>query len=75
MTLEYAVRVIFTPLDIPQLSPLENTELGTALIHHVHGTLSWFSLVIIYMCKKCPNTPVIRSLIHPFIFTSPPPPR
>ena len=64
----------FIPLDIPQLSPLENTEIGTALIHHVHETLSWFSVVIMYMCKKCPNTPVIRSRIHPFIFTSPPPP-
>ena len=61
------------PIDIPQLSPLENTEIGTALIHHVNGKLSWSSLVIIYMCKKVSNTSVIRSLIHPFIFTPPPP--
>ena len=40
LTLEYAVRVIFISLDIPHLSPLENTEIGTALIHHVHGKLS-----------------------------------
>ena len=64
MTLEYAVRVIFIPLDMPQLSPLENTEICTALIphvHHVHGELSWSSLVIIYMCKKVseyPNLPI-----------------
>ena len=74
LTLKYAVRVVFIPLDIPHLSPLENTETGTALLHHVHGTLSWFSLVIIYMCKFFSNTPVICSLIHPFIFTSTHPP-
>ena len=49
--------------------PLENTEIGTALIHHVQGKLSWSNFVIIYMCKKCPNTPVIRSLFYPFIST------
>ena len=69
----YSVHVIFIPLDVQKLSPLANTGIGTALIHHVHGKLSWSSSVIIYMCKKCPNTPVIRSLIYQFIFTPPPP--
>ena len=69
MTLEYVVHVIFIPLDVHKLSPLENTEIGIALIHHVHAKLSWSSLVIIYMCKKWSNTPGIRSLIHAFTLT------
>ena len=73
-TLEYAVHVICPTL---RCTKIKNTEIGTALIHHVNGKLSWFSLVIKYLClvikcaKKCPNTPVIRSLIYSFI---PPPP-
>ena len=68
LTLEYEVHVIFIPLDIQKVSPLKNTEVGTALIHHVHVKLSWSSLVI----EKCPNTPVIRSLIYPFFHSLPP---
>ena len=71
LALKYAVRVIFIPLDIPQLSPLENTEIGTALLHHVHGTLSWFSLVIIYMCKKMSE---YSSHLFTHLFSPPPPP-
>ena len=42
LTLENAVHVFFhtvvmIPLDIPKLSPLENTEIGTALIHSDSG--------------------------------------
>ena len=59
LTLEYAVRVIFIHLDIPQLSPLEDTEKGTALIHHVRGTLSCFSLV-----QK--NVQIPQSFVHLF---------
>ena len=43
LTLEYAVPVIFIPFDVQKLSPLENTEIDTPLIHHVHRTLSWSS--------------------------------
>ena len=39
LTLEYKVHVIFIPLDVQKLSPPENTEIGTALIPHVHGKL------------------------------------
>ena len=66
--------MIFIPLDIPQLSPLENTEIGTALLHHVHGTLSWFSLVIIYMCKKMFEYPSHSFTYSPIYFNFPPPP-
>ena len=75
LTLEYAVRVIFIPLDMLQLSPLENTEICTALIHHVHhvhGMLSWSSLVIIYMCKKVSEYPNHSFSYSPIYFPPPP---
>ena len=75
LTLEYEVHVIFIPLDIQKVSPLENTEIGTALIHHVHGKLSWSSLVIIYMCKKVSKYPSHSLTYLPIYFqTLPPPP-
>ena len=72
MTLEYAVHVIFIPLDVQKLSPLENTEIGTALIHHVHGKLSWSSFVIIYMCKQVSEYPSY-SFTYLLIYFHPPP--
>ena len=75
LTLKYAVRVIFIPLDIPQLSPLENTEIGTALLHHVHGTFSRFNLVIIYKCKNFFEYPSHSFIYSPIYFhLNPPPP-
>ena len=56
------------------MSPLENTKIGTALIHHLHGTLSWFSLVIFYMCKKTSEYPSHSLTYSPIYFHLPPPP-
>ena len=61
-------------LDVHKLSPLEKTELGTALIHHIHGKLSWSSLVIIYMCKKVSEYPSHSFTYLPIYIHPPPPP-
>ena len=58
-------------LDVHKLSPLQKTEIGTAIIHHIHGKLSWSSLVIIYMCKKVSEYPSHLFTHYPY---SPPPP-
>ena len=74
LTLEYEeVHVIFIPLDVQKLSPLENTEIGTALIPHVHGKLSRSSLVIIYMCKKVSDYHSHSFTYLPIFFHPPPP--
>ena len=64
--------VIFIPLDVQKLSLLENTEIGTALIHHVHGKLSWSGSVRIYMCKKVSEYPSHSFTYLPIYFHPPP---
>ena len=61
----------FHTLDIQKVSPLENTEIGTALIHHVHVKLSWSSLI--YMCKKVSEYPSHSFTYLPIYFQPLPP--
>ena len=55
------------------VSPLENAEIGTALIHHVYVKSSWSSLVIIHMCKTVSEYPSHSFTYLPIYFHPLPP--
>ena len=72
LTLEYEVHVIFIPLDLQKVSRLEKYRNWYSTNSPCTSTreviLVQFSHNL-YVQKMCPNSPVIRSLIYPFIFT------